>query len=821
MTTFVFANNVNTTLSAAITTTDTSITLSSSANLPTLASGQVMPLTISNNPGLTAYEIVYVTAISGATLTVERAQEGTTAQAWSTGSYAYATQTAQSTQPALGFTPASLAQIIEAANVVGYGADPTGVKDSSVAFQNAFNSGFAPSIPPGTYKIGTLLTANSGLRIYGAGSQVCIINASTNGFLSATLGTAQGIEIEGLTINQATASTTGGTGVSVTATVANAGQPIFRDVVFGSNQNNSTSTTGAFSVNCALVSTNGAYFSGCQFTGPATPSDATQHVTVNGTSSLTAFQTLFDTCTFTLGTTAIQVGNGSTSYVQGVSAIGCQFISVHDYIGYWDNSTSGFLADSFRFIGCQMSANTTIIYANNVMQVGIIGCYVLPAEADTGANPILINLVGCSGVVSGNDFYAGNTPTAIGVSISGTGNGGGVTVSGNEFFDFNGTGAMPIQVTGTGNTIGLNGYVNCNANSIAAGNIVADVNPATGAMTLPAPILINSSPIGSSPIMTALQRANGADMVTLEAATTVSPTGYFLRFVNSGNTANVFGVDINGNLYCTKGQMNSLTLLSPASTSDQAASLGQLLSTFARNGSATYSVSTTLTSANAGQIIFFAGTSSATFTLPLSNAADPYTMPIIISNQGRAPLTVAVQSGDVTDLIPNILYPEQTCAVNNDGSADWHTIFNGAGSRSPYTVGVAIANNEAVQLAQVSTVTPQVIKYGGGGTAASTTYGTTATFTCPTAGFINIDATWQNGAMVALQPVTGHLTTEILVNGTVIESDGGGGGNSWSMYGTAAVSAGSNTVTVQYVVGTTALAQAIFIRALATFLPKP
>ena len=698
MTTFVFANNVNTTLSAAITTTDTSITLSSSANLPTLVSGQVMPLTLSNNPGLTAYEIVYVTAISGATLTVERAQEGTTAQAWSTGSYAYATQTAQSTQPALGFTPASLAQIIEAANVVGYGADPTGVKDSSVAFQNAFNSGLAPSIPPGTYKIGTLLTANSGLRIYGAGSQVCIINASTNGFLSATLGTPQGIEIEGLTINQATASTTGGTGVSVTATVANAGQPIFRDVVWGSNQNNSTSTTGAFSTNCDLVSTNGAYFSGCQFTGPAVSTDATTHVSINGTSSLTCFQTLFDTCTFTLGTTAIYVGNGATSYVQGVTAVGCQFISNHQHIGVWVNSTPGFLADSFRFIGCQMSANTAIIYANNVMHVGIIGCYVLPAEADTGANPILINLVGCSGVITGTDFYAGNTPTSIGISVFGTGNGGGVTISGNEYFDFNGTGSMPIQIIGTGNTIGLNGYVNCNANSITAGNIVADVNPATGAMTLPTPVLLgSSSAIGITPLGSLLQKANGADMLIGQRNTDTSPTGQFLRLVNNANTVNVFGVDINGN-------------------------------------------------------------------------------------------------------------------IDSDG----YIVVNGTVSGAPATVG-----GEMVQLAQVSTVTPQVIKYGGGGTAASTTYGTTVTFACPTAGFINVEATFQNGAMAALQPVTGDLTTEILVNGTVIESDGGGGGNSWSMYGTAAVSAGTNTVTVQYVVGTTALAQAIFIRALATFLPNP
>ncbi len=680
MTTFVFANNVNTTLSAAITTTDTSITLASSANLPTLASGQVMPLTLSNNPGLTAYEIVYVTAISGATLTVERAQEGTTAQAWSTGSYAYATQTAQSTQPALGFTPASLAQIIEAANVVGYGADPTGVKDSSVAFQNAFNSGFAPSIPPGTYKIGTLLTANSGLRIYGAGSQVCIINASTNGFLSATLGTPQGIEIEGLTINQATASTTGGTGVSVTATVANAGQPIFRDVVWGSNQNNSTSTTGAFSTNCALMSTNGAYFEGCQFTGPGAPTDATVHVTINGTSSLVSFQTVFNACVFTLGTTAIYVGNGTTSYVQGVHAVGCQFISIHDYVGFWNNSIYGYLADSFKFVGCLMGTNNNAvgIYANNVMHVSIIGNYCLPAVHE---------ITNCSGVISGNDFYAGNDTTITGITVSGSGNGGGMVISGNEFFSFNGTGGMPMNISGTGNTIGLNGYTSCNSNTIAAGNIVADVNPADGSMTLPVPLKLNTTQFGITPLLCGRQRANGADTIMLEANTTASPTGYFLRFVNSGNTANVFAVDINGN-----ATVGNVSLANPA--------------------------------------------------------------------------------------------------TNPEG---------------------------AVQLAQVSTVTPQVIKYGGGGTAASTTYGTTVTFACPTAGFMDISATWQNGELVGL----GDVTEEILVNGVVIESDGSGGGNSWSMYGTAAVSAGTNTVTVQYVVGTTALATAIFIRALATFLPNP
>ena len=96
MTNFVFTNFFSTTLSAAVLSTATTITVSSSANLPTLATGQVMPivLTSASNPSIT--EICYVTAIGGTTLTVERAQEGTGALAWSVGDFVSCDITAQS-----------------------------------------------------------------------------------------------------------------------------------------------------------------------------------------------------------------------------------------------------------------------------------------------------------------------------------------------------------------------------------------------------------------------------------------------------------------------------------------------------------------------------------------------------------------------------------------------------------------------------------------------------------------------------------------------------------------------------------------------------
>jgi len=56
-----------------------------------------MPLTLNDAATGLVYEIVYVTAISGAALTVLRGQEGTTAQNWNAGDYAACMHTALTT----------------------------------------------------------------------------------------------------------------------------------------------------------------------------------------------------------------------------------------------------------------------------------------------------------------------------------------------------------------------------------------------------------------------------------------------------------------------------------------------------------------------------------------------------------------------------------------------------------------------------------------------------------------------------------------------------------------------------------------------------
>ncbi len=93
---FMFANNVNTTLLGSISPSSTSLTLSSSANLPaSIPSGSVFVITLNDQATRQNFEIIYATSISGATLSgLLRGQEGTAALSWSTGDFAYSPPTA-------------------------------------------------------------------------------------------------------------------------------------------------------------------------------------------------------------------------------------------------------------------------------------------------------------------------------------------------------------------------------------------------------------------------------------------------------------------------------------------------------------------------------------------------------------------------------------------------------------------------------------------------------------------------------------------------------------------------------------------------------
>ena len=80
-----FANNIQTTLASNITSTQTSITLVSTVGLPTPVTGQYFVMTFTNG---TTNEVVWVTNVSGSTITCIRGQEGTVASSFTSGSFA-------------------------------------------------------------------------------------------------------------------------------------------------------------------------------------------------------------------------------------------------------------------------------------------------------------------------------------------------------------------------------------------------------------------------------------------------------------------------------------------------------------------------------------------------------------------------------------------------------------------------------------------------------------------------------------------------------------------------------------------------------------
>ena len=77
-----YVNNYTSTLASGITDSATSIVVSNAGNLPSPTGSDYFHLTLAAGG---VYEIVRVTARTGTTLTVTRAQESTSAVAWNAG----------------------------------------------------------------------------------------------------------------------------------------------------------------------------------------------------------------------------------------------------------------------------------------------------------------------------------------------------------------------------------------------------------------------------------------------------------------------------------------------------------------------------------------------------------------------------------------------------------------------------------------------------------------------------------------------------------------------------------------------------------------
>lgn len=80
-----FANVFTTNLTAGISSAATSMTIDSVLGLPAVGSLEALVMRIRPVDSVTPYELVYVTAIAGSVLTIQRGRESTAALAWDTG----------------------------------------------------------------------------------------------------------------------------------------------------------------------------------------------------------------------------------------------------------------------------------------------------------------------------------------------------------------------------------------------------------------------------------------------------------------------------------------------------------------------------------------------------------------------------------------------------------------------------------------------------------------------------------------------------------------------------------------------------------------
>jgi hypothetical protein len=216
-------NNASGTLATTISASDTGITLTTGngASFPALAAGDYFYATLGSTGG--TQEIVKVTARSGDSMTIARAQESTTAQSFAAGSRLELRVTVQSVRDwAEVYTPAGTgavpttvqAKLREVASVKDFGAVGDGVTDDTTAIQNALNylksTGITLTFEPGkTYQVSQVAISQAGgntrsnFRIEGNGALI----RGTTSSAAFRIYRCQGLNLNGLRVQKHTSAT--------------------------------------------------------------------------------------------------------------------------------------------------------------------------------------------------------------------------------------------------------------------------------------------------------------------------------------------------------------------------------------------------------------------------------------------------------------------------------------------------------------------------------------------------------------------------------------------------------------------------------------
>lgn len=159
-----YTNLARTTIAISLSSVATSLVVTSGSVFPSLASGDYFYATIKSATNQNDREIVKCTARSGETLTIARAQGGTTAKAFGPGDYVSLGWTRE------GFID-GVTQHTGLYNVHDYGAVGDGTADDSSAISACLTAAAAAGcgviLPPGTYRLGSYLDIPSNTAMVG------------------------------------------------------------------------------------------------------------------------------------------------------------------------------------------------------------------------------------------------------------------------------------------------------------------------------------------------------------------------------------------------------------------------------------------------------------------------------------------------------------------------------------------------------------------------------------------------------------------------------------------------------------------------------
>lgn len=271
-------------------------------------------------------------------------------------------------------------------SVIDFGADPTGVADSTTAFSNALASGAAViRIPAGTYKCSSI-NVNRFVHLKGEGREKSIINITTttnHGMIisgESALGSSNIIRLSDFRLNYT------GTGMGVNCYGLLVQRKVWADGIHVKN------FTGQG------TSTHGIYFA---------PSNADPIAGTKGTIGNAVFFSMWQNCRSSDNSgdgCRVRMGANANTFVN------CQFdknnIGFHQIIdGTDDNAATGSTYSNVIISG-QASYNTSYGYhVENGTNITIIGAY---AELNQSSDNTSAN-----GYANGTvDFYIGDNITA-------------------------------------------------------------------------------------------------------------------------------------------------------------------------------------------------------------------------------------------------------------------------------------------------------------------------------------------------------------------------------------------------------------------------